>query len=836
MISRGICPALRNSSTFFSPSTIKKRDCSRYFLILSDRIHLIFALLNIFLNSERKYLFLLIVLLCSGCSTTKYFEKDEKLLVKNSTKIKFDKKQDDNDKVIEDLSYLYKQKINHTIISLGFVNWFRLRAYTFTRLERKKTNWIRNFLLTKYAEEPVIYDPTMTEKTMSSINNYLFNVGYFSNKVLADTILRKNKKKLEVIYRVNTGARTYIQEIRYPSVTDEVTKLLRESQAESLIKKGDPYNSDMLKQERERIKVFFQNNGYYKFLSDLIYFEADTSTQPLQVNINVKMQVPDDKTLLMPYTLDSINVFTDYSFKVYNDSSIVFHKEKYQNLNYLSASKNSFRTKAISQKIFLKPGTRYNLQDFNFTSKRLNEMNILKGVEYNLKEKADSSSKKLDVNIFLKKRPLLEYILEAEGTINDGVKNTSNQVSNNMGFAINVGLKNKNLFRGGEILSFNQKVGMDWVFQNGQFDKNSFISTSTLDLAFPKFLINIGNTNHKINNPKTIIALTNNIQNRYGYFNLQSNIISATATWNESVSKSHTVTPSTFTFFGTSNRTDRFNAILQNRLELAQSFQEQFIVGGTYRFIYDNALVGKKNPFSFQGNVDLAGNSMMLFSKALHLSNYDSTSERYLIFKKPFSQYVKFDVDMRKYFAINNKSSFVLRLDGGLGIPYGNSGKTMPYVKQFYIGGNNSIRAFQLRRLGPGSVISQLDATGQYVYLDQNGDIKMEANAELRFNIIKWFKGAIFVDGGNIWLLNEDANRPGAHFKWNEFYKQFALGTGMGLRMDLSYFIFRIDLGIPLRKPSLPENDRWMFDKIALGSRNWRQSNLVWNFALGYPF
>ena len=803
---------------------------------MSDRIHLIFALLNIFLNSERKYLFLLIVLLCSGCSTTKYFEKDEKLLVGNSTKIKFDEKHIDNDKIIEDLSYLYKQDANHTIISLGFVNWFRLRAYTFTRLERKKTNWIRNFLLTKYAEPPVIYDPIMTEKTMNSINNYLFNVGYFANRVEADTIIKKNKKKLEVVYHVNTGPRSQIKDITYPPVTDEVTQLLQASRSESLLRSGDSYSSDVLKQERERIKLFFQNHGYYKFLADLIYFEADTSTLPLHVNIHLKMQVPDDKTLLMPYELDSIYVYTDYSFKVYNDSSIAFHKENYQGINYLSASKNSFRTKAISQKVFLKSGTKYAIQDFNFTSKRLNEMNILKGVEYNLREKADSTVKKLDVNVYLKKRPLLEYKLEAEGTINDAVRNSSNQVTNNMGFAVNLGLMNKNLFRGGEVLSFNQKLGMDWVFQGGQFDRNSFVATSTLDLAFPKFLVNIGNTNHKISNPKTIIALTNNIQQRYGYFNLQSNIISATATWNESLTKSHTVTPSTFTFFSTSKQTALFQNILKDRLELAQSFQEQFIVGGTYRFIYDNALIGRRNPFSFQGNLDIAGNSMMFISKALNITSYDSTTQKYLIFKKPFSQYVKFDIDMRKFFTINNKSSFVLRCDGGLGVPYGNSKQTMPYVKQFYIGGNNSVRAFQLRRLGPGSEISQLDATGQYIYLDQNGDIKIEGNAELRFNIIKWFKGAMFVDAGNIWLLREDGNRPGAHFEWDQFYKQIAIGTGVGLRVDLSYFIFRADLGIPLRKPSLPEDDRWMFDKIALGSRNWRQSNLVWNFALGYPF
>jgi outer membrane protein assembly factor BamA len=199
------------------------------------------------------------------------------------------------------------------------------------------------------------------------------------------------------------------------------------------------------------------------------------------------------------------------------------------------------------------------------------------------------------------------------------------------------------------------------------------------------------------------------------------------------------------------------------------------------------------------------------------------------------SDLYKFDIDVRKYFnSIEQTSSIATRLIAGLGVPYGNSA-TMPYVKQFFIGGTNSVRAFSPRGLGPGSYKTP-DSLASKTFIDQAGDIKLEVSTEYRFPIASILKGALFVDAGNIWLLREDPDRPGGTFSGKTFLNDLAVGTGVGLRLDLSFFILRFDLAFPLRVPSLPVNDRWVLQKINFGDPLWRKNNLVFNIAIGYPY
>ena len=153
---------------------------------------------------------------------------------------------------------------------------------------------------------------------------------------------------------------------------------------------------------------------------------------------------------------------------------------------------------------------------------------------------------------------------------------------------------------------------------------------------------------------------------------------------------------------------------------------------------------------------------------------------------------------------------------------------------QYYVGGTYSIRAFMARSLGPGSYAPPDSVSN--INVDQTGDIKLESSLEYRFGIYKFFKGALFVDAGNIWLVNDDPQRPGGKFDFNTFYKEIAMGSGIGFRFDFNYILIRFDLAFPLYKPYLPEGDRWAFDKIDFGSRSWRHENIMWNIAIGYPF
>lgn len=235
----------------------------------------------------------------------------------------------------------------------------------------------------------------------------------------------------------------------------------------------------------------------------------------------------------------------------------------------------------------------------------------------------------------------------------------------------------------------------------------------------------------------------------------------------------------------------------------------------------------KKNTFYFNGELDLAGNVTGLLTGA-NVKQGDTKK----IFDVPFSQYVKLSADFRHYLKLGKESQLASRIIVGAGFAYGNS-TTLPTTKQFVVGGTNSIRAFRARSLGPGSF--QAPLTSNSYFPDQSADLKLEFNTEYRTKIYGLMKGALFVDAGNIWLLNADPNKPGAEIS-KDFMKQIAVGAGAGLRFDFSFLILRTDLAIPLRKPYLPEGQRWVIDDIDFGSGSWRKENLILNIAIGYPF
>jgi len=238
-------------------------------------------------------------------------------------------------------------------------------------------------------------------------------------------------------------------------------------------------------------------------------------------------------------------------------------------------------------------------------------------------------------------------------------------------------------------------------------------------------------------------------------------------------------------------------------------------------------MVNKPTTIYYKGTLDLAGNITGLVSGA----DVKKDKEKKL-FGIPFSQYAKIENDFRLYHKFTEKTSLATRFIAGVAYPYGNS-ENIPFSKQFFSGGSNSIRAFRARTLGPGSFDPRTIESGYY--FDQSGDVKLELNAEYRANLYKFLNVAVFADAGNIWLINEDAQRPGAKFS-KEFLSEIAVGAGVGLRLDFSILVLRLDLAMPLRVPYYEKNDRWAFDRINFGDSNWRKDNLILNIAIGYPF
>jgi outer membrane translocation and assembly module TamA len=296
----------------------------------------------------------------------------------------------------------------------------------------------------------------------------------------------------------------------------------------------------------------------------------------------------------------------------------------------------------------------------------------------------------------------------------------------------------------------------------------------------------------------------------------------------------HELDPFSFSFTKVLSTTDAFRLLLLNNPYLRKSFQEQFIIGSNYGYTY-NSQIGsvRRSQYYFNGSIQLSGNTLYLVQSLF--SGRRSTEENpYTLFGYAYSQYSRFTVEGRYFYDFTKKSKLAARVFGGVGLPTGNS-STMPYVKQFFSGGSNSIRAFQARSVGPGSYRIPDSLAGK-AFLDQSGDIKLEANLEYRFTIISVVKGAFFADAGNVWLSQKNAQYPGGEFILDQFQKQLAVGTGAGLRFDFSFFVLRLDLAFPLRKPYLPDNQRWVINQIDFGNPSWRSQNLVLNIAIGYPF
>lgn len=293
----------------------------------------------------------------------------------------------------------------------------------------------------------------------------------------------------------------------------------------------------------------------------------------------------------------------------------------------------------------------------------------------------------------------------------------------------------------------------------------------------------------------------------------------------------HELNPVNVAYTSLGNQSEAFLALLASNPFLKKSYEEQFIAGCNYSFTYNEQVVKmKKMQFFFQGTAETAGNIFSLAKITGGEKPYNENPSR--VFGSIYTQYIKFSVDLRAYYNINDKDKFAMRTFAGFGRPYGNS-SVLPYTRQFFSGGPNSLRAFQINSVGPGTTFQNNENRG---FLNLGGEIKVELNAEYRLNIYRFLNGALFIDAGNVWLQKSNPANTGSPFIFSTFINEMAAGTGIGLRIDVSFFILRLDVATPLRKPWLEKNQRWVVNRINFASPSWRKDNLIFNIALGYPF
>jgi len=780
-------------------------------------------------------IFTLVILLGAvSCSTTKYVGDKEYLLSKVSVKV------DDKNISSTELNQNIKQKPNIKILGV----WkFHLGLYNLSGKNTKKgiNKWLR-----RIGEEPVIYEDYQTQRGKTQLEIYLKKKGYY-NAIIEDTVIfRRKKAKLKFNIIAGTPykySNVYDEEADLPrnflspyqkrkeiSDTSLIRRYLVADSVNRNIKPGQNVDSDNLGKERDRISKVIKNKGYYNFSKEYVHFMMDSVGKDHHMDVFVGIKKPLSLNVERKYRIRTIVVNTDYNPKsvLMNDSLYINKLDTltYDNCQFIYNKKLNIKPDVILNSLSFQPGSLYNLSNVEESYTKLQALSQYKFVNIRFEVDAEAENQtegSLNCIIQLTPHKKQAYTVEVEGT----------NTSGNIGFAAKLHYQHRNLLRGAEILDISLSNATETVKSNNSGNFFSREYGGEVSLSTPKFLLPFLNANRfkRRYNPKTRLSMAYDYQKRPDYTRTQADV-SFGYNWKSSRYLSHSLSLLELSFVDVKNLSDDFLKNINN-LYIANSFTEHVISTTRYTLTYNNQNLNKPSNYNYlRFSFETAGNTLktldQLFGSKKN-EDYNDAGELegtyYDLLGIRYAQYIKMDVDYRYNWHLNKVNTIVGRLFLGLGYAYGNL-EVLPFEKSYFSGGANGIRAWQVRSLGPGSF-----SNDQAAYPNNTADLKLEGNLEYRFKLIWALEGALFLDAGNIWAVSSKDGREGAEFEMNRFYKEIAVGTGVGARVDLNFILFRLDLGLKLRDPSLPADQRWI-----IGNRPFNVSQLTYNIGIGYPF
>ncbi|OHT47422.1 hypothetical protein B0A71_09555 [Flavobacterium tructae] len=759
-----------------------------------------------------RYFVVLSLFFVFGCSNTKYLPEGDLLYTGGSVTVKDSILKKKERKALEnELNDLLRPKPNKQFLGLRPKLWFYNIAG-----EPKKQKGIRYWLRTKVGEPPVLFSKVDLEYNASVLRNFTENRGYFKTRVSADSTV--SHKRVTAEYTVVPKKQYIIKSVIFPDDSLAMSRIIGRSSRRSLLKVGQPYDLDVIKAERERIDARLKEKGYYYFNPDYLLAQVDSSKGDHEVKIRLVIKADTPPKALTAYKINKIVVYPN--FTISKDSVKYQPKDiiQYKDFTIIDTA-DSFKPRVFDRAIHFKKGDFYNRKDHNLTLNRFVNLGTFSFVKNEFKP-SDSLPNALDSYYYLTLLPKKFIRVEVLGKTNS---------ASYTGSEININWNNRNLFRGAELFTVSIFGGADFQLSGANNGKNIYKLGTETSLTWPRFIVpffHIEGSSEYV--PRTKATVRYEYQNRTQLYALNSFKTSFGYQWKENIRKEHQLNVIDVTYVSPNHVTAEYLADIQEDPSLEKIIEKQLIFGPTYTYTYTNTMQKRrKNTFYFSGDLDLAGNVTGLVTGA----NVKDGNQKN-IFDVPFSQYVKMRGDLRHYLKLGKESELASRIILGIGLPYGNS-RALPTAKQFVVGGTNSIRAFRARSLGPGSYLNT-QTTNNFLP-DQSGDLKLEFSTEYRAKLFSIVRGALFVDAGNVWLLNADPNKPGGEIT-KDFMKDIAVGAGAGLRFDLSFLVLRTDLAFPLRKPYLPQGQRWVIDDINFGSGPWRKENLILNIAIGYPF
>lgn len=752
------------------------------------------------------------VIFLASCGVKKYIPEGKILYAEAEVEFKSNEQKSDR-KVEKELENILRPKPNKTVLGFrpGLRNYYRAKG--------KKSNFINRFLNKRFGENPVYLKDAAPDRNVKLITKYLESKGYFNSEthfyIDTTTVLGK------VNYKVEAETPYILSTYQFEGEPNSLGQLIEKSLTGSLLKPGKNYDLDILVEERERIVRILLEEGYFHFTPDLLIYSMDTAAyadKRFDLYLRINEKAPEEA--LAPYKISEIYIYPNHSIQ----ATHLGHTDTLVLPSYtLVGSNDNFRPEAFDPYILFEKGDVYKKSLSDKSRQRLFGIGAFGFV--NVRHQTGNNSldslgfASIETHIHLS--PLTRYSLRSE-------LQAISKSNNFMGPLFTTELKNRNALKGGELLNVGIRLGYETQIAGGrQTGLSAFEGGIYGELVFPRIIGPIQwNDRITFGIPRTKINLSLSVLDRVGFYRLNSAVFGFGYNWSSSRYAFHEIKPVSITYSNLARSSEPFQEILQKNTFLQRSFEQQFIPGFEYSFTFNELWnKNKKNHFFFHFHSDVAGNVLGLIQKGLNAS-----SEGF-IFGNEYARYLRFDLDIRYYISIGKDSRLIFRTFSGLGIPMGNS-LSLPYIKQYFSGGPNSVRAFRIRSLGPGTYRPDVLDAGSF--FDQAGDIRLETNIEYRFPIMGYVKGAVFMDAGNVWLFNDNPALPGASIT-RSWYRQLALGSGIGFRFDFDFFVVRIDLATPLRKPWLEKGSRWI-SEFRPGSKEWRRENLVWNLAIGYPF
>tara|TARA_B100001059_G_scaffold81554_2_gene79606 strand:+ start:2651 stop:4912 length:2262 start_codon:yes stop_codon:yes gene_type:complete len=750
----------------------------------------------------------------TACHITRVVPDGEQLLVKNRID-----RGDVHGVDLSDEGKNLKQKPNRKL--LGFIK-FHLWAYQYGKKGlgiRKKQRALRR-LAEKVGEPPVLIDSNKIKISAQKLSDFYFGKGYFNNKVWF-TVKPKlgYKKRAKVIYHADLNNPYQIQKLKYLTSSKIMEGILRSNSAQQRLDIGQRIDFQNIEYERNRITELFRNRGFYTFNSSHIDFEIDTSLVENQASVVLNIRNLNEKYAHTQHKIECILVKIDDASQ--QDTIL------YQGIQFLEGS-YYINPSTLSKNIIFRVGELYQAEQVQKTYANLLSMDLFEFVTIRFNPSSEDSTSLLTAEIILQTAPKHDFTWEPQAIYTDRsdvVQSTSDQ---NFGIANNFRLNNRNVFGSGESFSLSSLTAFETqIRKDNNGTLNGFRQSVNAELKIPSLVYF---ERKKISQS----------------FTKKNTRINLSFLHDRNVSFTRNVIPFNFTYAFSKNRFSFGITPLRisiNQAKIDPDFLSTLDNSGqfyTSQLLTNNIIAGPKATIHWNNKTSKSRSYWQIKSNALELSGNltslyfdlftNETGKNREIFGVKYSQYARSDVDLSYTFIWDENNSLAYRFNTGVGLPYGNT-EFLPFERRFFVGGGNSLRAWRPRTLGPGGYGDSSNA----ITIEKTGEVLLQASAEYRFDIIdKLIDGAIFFDAGNIWNFTKDENFPDGEFRFNRFYKELALNSGVGIRFDFSYVVFRVDWGISLHDPSLVDDERWI---IKYFSRNrWIFDHSAVNFAIGFPF